>query len=261
MYLVIDKDFLQGSRLETIQQLAIEHQLIMTHGLFFELLTGEPEERAKCFSHLPKVENPLLRCEPTGKLIQNEIASKRPSSSSDYFLSKDFHFNPNMCRPDYNIESVHPKALAEWRQQNNARVQAFLSNAQTLPHLFPGIIKDTGHGIIGRLVQDTIMRLSTNHSEIKRVFELIRSTEYPSPEEIDDQWVLFRDLQTQLLYLLRYLLDFGVSPIAINFENIEHDLHDMECCVIGSFTMKIATRDKKLKGMYEKICPKGEIVS
>ena len=76
--IVIDKSFLQGKRKEEIQSLYNEgYSLLMTQGLIFEILTTDDQERAKCFKHIPEIENPFVLLNSYLILLNFEINTKK----------------------------------------------------------------------------------------------------------------------------------------------------------------------------------------
>ena len=58
--IVIDKSYLQGTKAAQIRQLALDHRLLMSYALFYELLTTKPECRCQCFSKFPNDNNPIV---------------------------------------------------------------------------------------------------------------------------------------------------------------------------------------------------------
>lgn len=77
---VIDKTVLQGGSKARLQSLFLNHRVLMTQALFYELLTTEPAKRARCIGRLPVIENPVVLIHNVGPILRWEVDHRRPLS-------------------------------------------------------------------------------------------------------------------------------------------------------------------------------------
>src|SRR5690242_3628642 len=69
---VLDKNFLQGSKSAEIRRMAEIHRLLMCDALFYELIDNA-RMRATCFRKFPETANPVELISNPGPLMRREI--------------------------------------------------------------------------------------------------------------------------------------------------------------------------------------------
>lgn len=76
--LVLDKDYLQGSKPAAIEQLCRDYCVLMPEALFFELLTCSAAVRAS-FAKFPAQDNPVALMPRVSELVRFEWKKRRPA--------------------------------------------------------------------------------------------------------------------------------------------------------------------------------------
>jgi len=257
----MDKSYLQGGSKKDLEHLFSTYRVVMPHGLFYELLTGNAKASANCWSHIPQGNNPLELCKPIGVLLRYEIENLRPASIDDFFLNISFRFNAGLKEPDFDLGSEQRKVLDEWEQQVLQHVDWFLNSAQVVHTFFPDLLNTSNAKIDGSAIKEAKREVSSNISLVKKIFAIIRNKNHPLPDQIDEDWAFFRWTQVRLIYSLNYLDAYGIGPVNVPKVKVEHDLHDMEYCIIGALIGKMASRDRELQDNFRLVCPNGTIIS
>lgn len=80
MRIVLDKSYLYGAGAKRMEKFCSSYETLMPESLFYELLTTSPDNRAKCFSNLPKRDNPLILVKNIGFILRYEVEKKVPFS-------------------------------------------------------------------------------------------------------------------------------------------------------------------------------------
>ena len=81
---------------------------------------------------------------------------------------------------------------------------------------------------------------------------------FPSSEDIDPSWAIYRRLQLVLITGLHYIEKHG-PQFDLEFEQIDHTVLDMEYCWVGVLAGAIATRDNFVADTFFLLRPDGEL--
>ncbi len=138
MNVVIDKSFLQGGSKDRLQSLFENHRVLMTQALFYELLTTEPAERARCFRRIPAIENPVVLVYNVGPILRWEVKYHRPLSNiGDMAIDECFQFNPGLLNEDFDMGEEQARHLEKWRKEMSVSVSDFADHCRKVTVRFP----------------------------------------------------------------------------------------------------------------------------
>lgn len=140
MKIVVDKSYLHHVGPKKMRELCTSYQGLMPESLFYELLTTSPENRAKCFGNIPKIENPLLLVRNIGFILRTEVEEKAPFTDimkASYPIQ--YVFNKNLVNPHHEFTAEQKSSIANWRKDIGARVEDFKQKAVVVSGWFPRV--------------------------------------------------------------------------------------------------------------------------
>jgi hypothetical protein len=269
--IVIDKSFLQGTPAKQVHALASEHRLLMSDALLYELLTTKEKERRECFSKLPDGLNPVDFVSHIGTLMRMEIETQKPSgcpSSNKEDIS--FFFNDRLKSGNYVYPDEVQAAIDEETVRLKNSIDSFIKKAGCIPSLFPDIMKESQtEKDAARLdAEKTIASPGALLPFLEQLKSPSDKEVLPSISSINEDWVIYRWLQVQLLFAIdlhmryqgkiRQFLDSSRSDSKV-LEKLEHDVLDAEVLMLGCLERAFATQEKKLKSWFGCLCPKGTL--
>jgi hypothetical protein len=264
---VLDKNFLHGSKKTRIHDLSKTHRMIVSEALFYELLTTSERERILCFSKFPSVDNPVDLVSHIGALMRIEIETHRPSGKpSTHREQINFQFNPHLLNLKYELPEDARLAIEEQTAQLHADVQSFIERASLIESFFPNLL-------IGSDSQRFQEREQAERAiaEPGSLLPFYASLEPPPGQValppatiVNENWALYRWLQVQFLFALDLYVRYGgavpdnLSPAT--YEKIEHDVLDAQLMMLGCLEGAFATNEKKLVRWWRLICPSGTLL-
>lgn len=267
--LLIDKNFLQGSKSTDIQRLMETHRLMMADTLFYELITSPEPGRSRCFAKLSQAENPVDLVNHLGGLLNHELHTHTPSGKPSANLETlRVRFNDALASCDYVLPSYAIEAIKEEEAQLCSEVDSLLKLVETVPTIFPDLLKGSD---AERVIQRANVEcaIANDTAGIRKMYaSFIPRPDAPAPPDaqlIDQHWALYRWLQVRLLFVVDIYCRYGGNapkyPVGRIFEKLEHDLHDAHYLVLGVLEGRFATREKKLQRWFSLLCPKGQLYS
>ena len=260
MKVILDKSYLDGENTENVLQLCNNHTAMMIDSLFYELLTTDKKSRARCFSKIPKKKNPLILIPNVGQYYRHEMENKRPFERIELLKEDiDFNFNEGMSDEKFEVSSEVEELINKDEIETKKSTKAFVDRARVVREFF-GNIETTESLITGVATEESLVREIYNKiipNEDEYFIDRI------SPDQLDSRWVMFRWIQTQVIYGLmfneRYQGKIPDNLTERSWINAEHDMLDSDYVLFGSMTGAIATKDKKIKKIFIQLCPKGHI--
>lgn len=266
--ILLDKDFLQGSKADDIRRLAGSHQLLMSDVLFYELISSTEPGRSRCFAKLPKTLNPVTLVEHVGGLLKSEIVTRRACGKpSDHSLDIRFSFNADLASPGYRLPDYAAETVREQTEELRAYVASFLDRVRLIPRLIPNLL--SGSDAKRKLSRESAeVFIATEIDEILKFYGRLEAPvgelPFPPAEIVTEGWALFRWQQVQLLFALDAYCRFNGSVPDVLFgkayEKVEHDVLDAQYLILGTLEGAFATREKKLQRWFSLLCPTGRLV-
>lgn len=267
--LLIDKNFLQGSKSSEIQRLMETRRLLMADTLFYELLSSAEPGRSRCFAKLPAIENPVDLVNHVGGLLKREIRSHRPCGKPSENLEElRFRFNHALASPNFALPTDVIEAIQEEEAQLHIEVESLLALVETVPTIFPDLLKGSDseranlRTIVESVIADDMDGIRTMYSSLSSPPD---GPALPPAELIDRHWAIYRWLQVRLLFVVDIYCRYGGTvpqhPVGRVFERLEHDVQDAQYLVLGVLEGSFATRERKLQRWFSLLCPEGDLYS
>lgn len=268
---VIDKCFLQGSKVDRIRELCLSHNVLMTDVLFYELISSSEPHRSRCFAKFPPCENPVTLIQHTGALLRKEINSHIPSGKpSENPEDIRYRFHPDLATGKYAFPEATMVALEEENSKTHGNVVSFIQRTQVIAEVFPTLL--SGSDADRENAKDEAIRIiATDTASVLKFYSALESPpgEKPLPpaEIVTPGWTLFRWVQVQLLMSMDVFFRYRgkiPEPSALThrwYEKIEHDLLDAEYLVLGVLEGSFATTERKLQKYWQMLRPDGVLMS
>lgn len=234
--------------------------------LFFEMLSSEEPGRSRTFMKFPQSENPVIVVPNLGELLRYEFKHHRGSGPPSAH-AKDFHyrFNPGLARPDYKLTAEAQSILDNELTRLEGEVLSFIQLVNTAPQMFPDAFTGSAQSRTDARRQIEA-ELATGEPIIRLYSQLDAPPGVeapPSPSEIDPTWALFRSLQVKLLATLDLAVRHGpVREVAKGelHEKMEHYMLDSQYAVLGALEGGLATCDKWMRDIFQKMRPDGRLM-
>lgn len=267
MNVILDKSYLDGETSEKVFSLCERHTVMMPDVLFYELLTTDDVSRVRCFSKIPRRENPLVLIPNVGQYLRFEMERKTPCYPI-HMLQEDiqYKFNDSLREKGF----VLSPELQLLRQKHEAEVKEDTKRFVSRSFEVLGFFKETeglDNTAVVDQVESLIDRVATDHRLVQRLYDIVipaGDQYFPyrvAPERLGKKWAIYRWVQTQIIYGLMFFKKYkgGVpaTPSDKFWRGAEHDMIDAHYVLLGSLVGAIATRDHTIRDIFKKICPKG----
>ncbi|MDB5874600.1 MAG: hypothetical protein JWQ07_4042 [Ramlibacter sp.] len=261
---VLDKNYLQGSRKQDILALSQTHQLVMSGALFYELITTSELQRRRCFGKLPATENPVELVDHVGELLRRELKTGEPCGKpSANSLGIRFRFNPGLVEDGYQLPESALEALRDEAVGLAAESERLLQLSETIPSLFTGLL--AGNTEIRQQQRVNAEAAIADVSQIMTFYRGLASPDprspFPSADIVGPEWGHIRWVQIQMLFALDLHLRYqGCVRTELTDkvqERLEHDVHDAQHLALGVLEGAFATREKKLVRWWRLLRPDG----
>lgn len=257
MDIVLDKSFLCGARTEQVHNLCRESNVLMPESLFYEILATTPRDRAACFRKLPDVDNPVVLIPGVGALLKFEAANRVPCKPiTQAAINLRYQFNQKLRNEEYILPRDQAKVLDEWQEEIRNDVQGFKERSARLYHWFPDLAQYRP-GQKSSIVPAARDVIANDEKFVRKIYDEIRHPAFPESDLIGPAWTFFRWVQIHFLAAVEYIRRFGPGNTSQSAKQIEHDVLDIEYCVIGVQAGAIASRDNGIISMFKKVCPGG----
>jgi hypothetical protein len=260
--IVLDKCFLQGSSAIAIRELALSNRLLVSDGLFYELLSGSEPGRSRCFAKFPEGENPVDLVSHIGTLANIEINTHRRSGPpSENKEPIRFQFNTSLTSPGFKMPSQAKEAIDELFVQLREDSQGILDLAPSCADFFPGIL--SGSDQKRRMKWLDAERLIALPGSLIPFLETLKADlSLPPVEAMDETWAIYRHLQVKMLFALElHFTHQGKTPSLspTGWTRLEHDVLDAQVLSLGCLEGAFATRETKLIRWFKLLCPDGKL--
>ena len=257
---VIDKSFLQGAPRDTLRSLFNNNRVLMTHGNFYELLTTNPVERARCFKRIPAIENSVERVEPVGSILRWEVKNQEPLLNINHVIIQgSFNFNPKLINESFNMGEEQIRKTEDWKREVSSKVKDFAEHGSQVTVRFPEL-RNYRPGDNTSQIEKIQKRICTNSEFVRELYNR-RDETWPTADRIYEQWALFKWIQIRLMAALDYFRKYGEREMSSETNKIENEYLDLEYCLIGCLVGSIATHDKGMAKRFQALCPSGNVFS
>lgn len=260
MDIVIDKSYLHGAGRQQVENLCRNHKVLMPESLLYELLTTTPEKRVKCFGNFPDIENPVALVPNVGTLLGYEVANNiacKPVTKAA--INVRFQFNSRLRETDYELPKEQAEELKKWKQDARADIEEFKKCSAIVYHWFPSLANYCP-GRPDDVISEAEEAIANDVSIIRKIYNEIRHKSFPPANAIDKNWTLFRWVQCHFLAAIEYIRKYGPNNTSMQAKGIENDFLDIQYCITGIQVGAFASRDEKLKNIFQKICPDGHLL-
>jgi len=261
--LVLDKCYLQAATWQTVCTLAEEHDLVMSGGLFHELLSGNPKGRAKVFSKLPRKDNPVHLVDNLTSLLRHEGQTHTPAGDIlAHTLGLTFRFNDGLRSEDYALPPDAVEGVADNVAMTAALVESYVARTNELVDMFHRVTKGSDDARRNALAE--IEEEIANPENVLAFYRTLSNPELPPADLLTSEWATLRFYQVGLLFSLHTIYRHrGPVPATLSpreFERLEHDIHDSVALILGTLSGALATDEKKLQRWFRLLRPDGLLI-
>lgn len=261
MEIVLDKSYLYGVSSRKMADLCSSYQVLMPEALFYELLTADPENRAKCFANLPDIDNPLVLVKNVGFIFRAEVEKKVPFADiKDVSVNIRYFFNRNLTNPDNNFSNEQKQSISKWRTDINSRIEDFKQKAAVVSGWFPKV-KDFKAGSNPQPIKEAKLMVCRDSNVVRKIYDQIRHDSFPATETVDERWALFREIQVYVLAALDYVCMYGDNNAEAVSSKIENEYLDLEYCITALLVGALASRDNGMIKRFKSIKPDGAVIN
>ncbi|MBM4066432.1 MAG: hypothetical protein FJ266_12465 [Planctomycetes bacterium] len=245
MEIILDKSYLQAAKEKEISSLCNEHFIIFPEELLYELVTTKETALFACFKHLPDQSNPVALMPRLAKLIQYELGLQRPCTPlRDRIFNVEYDFNRALRSGTYAFTNEMKSDIAKWKNEIVEDTTLFIKQCQSIDLWFPKL-KDINSGLPDDFFTEP-RALARDRNFVRAVYaKLNKPVEYPDPSIIDEQWAVFRSLQTDLMAGILYAQKYGTCKSSCLPKAPEHDYIDLQLVVLSCLAGGIASRDER----------------
>jgi hypothetical protein len=260
MNVVLDKSYLRGAGNKKVRDLCESHNL-MPESLFYELLTTkEEEDRAKCFSNLPDIDNPVILVQGVAALFRFEISKKSPIRSvKDMSIEVPYVFNKRLKCLGFQFTDEQKHTISEWQTDVASRIEGFKEKPACVSGWFPRI-RGYKPGMDTEDIDDAKSAICEDHGIVREIYKAIRPSTFPEPELLTDEWALFRYLQVHVFAALEYVRMFGDGNATAISSKIENEMLDLDYCVTALMVGALASYDTGLIEKFTRLRPTGTVI-
>lgn len=258
---VLDKDYLQGSKPAAIEQLCRDYCVLMPEALFFELLTCGRAIRSQCYAKFPAQDNPVALMPLVGKLIRFEWKKRKPARPlyAHRLLKESFRFNARLAAGDLEFTSGHERGIAAWRRDVDKDADRHVELCRTIHRIFPGIVGKSGRARASGIA-DARSMVANHLPMVREACRTFGHRLFPQAPDFDGRWVFFRWMQVHLLACLKHVSRRGIDKPPLDRQELEHDVIDMQYQILGTLVGRLASRDGNVKKVVSELLPDAVIL-
>ncbi|HEX6901263.1 MAG TPA: hypothetical protein VF789_16180 [Thermoanaerobaculia bacterium] len=258
--IVLDKSYLQGASAGSIHSLCATFRVIMPGALFFELLTGDPVERARCFAKFPQVMNPVEIVEHVGRLLRFEASKKKPAPPLYERRHRMlFNFNTKLTDSTFVPTPEQQKGIGSWEKEVEREVDSFRERVALSHRWFPSIESASNRDRPG-VIKEIQALVARDPKLVRKLYSSIRTKFFPRSAQLDSRWAFFRWMQVHVIGALDHVSRYGVGSDLTGARNLENEVVDLQYRIMGVLAGAIATRDKKCQEVFQMLRPDGLLV-
>jgi len=201
MEIVLDKSYLYGAGPKKITDLCTSYRVLMPEALFYELLTASSENRAKCFSNLPAIDNPLLLVKNVGAILRAEVHKVAPFVDiKEVSINIRYAFNRRLIHPDFKLTDGQKHTISEWRKDIKSRTEDFKQKAAIVSGWFPKV-KGFKAGSDPQPIEEAKLLVCRDSNVVRKIYDQIRHDSFPAT----DRWMSVGhcSARSRCMFLLR----------------------------------------------------------
>jgi hypothetical protein len=181
-----------------------------------------------------------------GAILRWEVENQRPLSSiDDLVMSERFQFNPGLVDEDFDLGESQVSAIENWRKERSVRVHDFADHCSKIPIRFPEL-KGYRPGTTTTYIERIKKRICTEPGFVRELYRGGRGGTWPTKEQIDERWSIYRWLQIRVVAALDYFRKYGERDVSSETTKVENEYLDLEYCLVGCLVGAIATKDSGL---------------
>lgn len=134
------------------------------------------------------------------------------------------------------------KHVENWNKEVSTAVGSFAEHCSKITVRFPEL-KGYQPGKNTADIEKINNRICTDTGFVRQLYSG-QKRGWPTADEIDERWALYRWLQIRVLAALEYFRKYGERNASLATVNIEHDYRDLEYCLVACMVGALATSDK-----------------
>jgi hypothetical protein len=139
-----------------------------------------------------------------GAILRWEVENQRPLSSiDDLVMSERFQFNPGLVDEDFDLGESQVSAIENWRKERSVRAHDFADHCSKIPIRFPEL-KGYRPGTTTTYIERIKKRICTEPGFVRELYRGGRGGTWPTKEQIDERWSIYRWLQIRVVAALDY---------------------------------------------------------
>ena len=257
MQVVIDKSYLQGASESTFRNLCVEHTVLFTETLLYELLTTENKavQRA-CFDKFAEKDGSMVLIPRTGPLFRYEIEHNRAATPlTEHRVQATVE---SLVSGVFGHSEDQQRASADWGAEVQREVETFHQVATGVAAWCPPLRSARG-SVLNAACEDLKRQACDDADVVRKVYGSLELEGFPRAALLDPSWALFRWTQMHLLFGLDYIRRYGFADLAAIPARVEHDIHDLQYAVFGTLCGGLATRDGDIERNFSMACPGGAV--
>lgn len=272
--IIVDKSYAQGAG--SLLALHGERDLVFPDAFFFEVASTNPRARARCLDKLREIHRAgVLHVAPNvGELLRKEILSLSPAGAPSENLIRGLPLDEFFGMQFEDLAQARRDALRQTEQQFWQDVDGLVERANALLGRFRGTCEGTtrqrkeacdrakqtiahDQGFVSAFFNDFVCG-GDRSGPMARILAAIGQSKI-----FDPRWTIYRWVQVQLLYGLDFAERRGCLDsrelTGAQRERLQHDVIDMEYLILGVLQGALASRDKRMRGMFALLCPQGTL--
>lgn len=237
---VLDKSYLQGCRLNDLEEITKENRILLTAELIYEI-SSSPDLK-KCFKKLLPIRESIDLIEHLGKMFEFEMINDHPCTPFEK------HFLKGELNPRFNFKfNKHGKKRID-------DMEKYLEKEK--PFSFENMVLEMKNLLDYYDPEDFKKKVI-----ILSIYSKLFNPSFPSVKKINENWAIFRKLQIDLLAAKEYLNSFRNEEFSINPKRKAHNQVDFRICIFGLLCKAIASNDSLINRYFKFFCPEGVVYS
>lgn len=266
MNVIIDKSWLTQINKRDIAVFAKSKLLILIDALGYELFsTDRSNDKRKrqinsLWQKLYFVRNSVRLTWALGYYINQEIEGCYPIYNlEDLFLPVQFEPHTDLLEGSAVYSDQEIEALLKHKDHYEISGVKFYKEASAGVHnylpelrkLKPGHSRDDIISIYKKVINDKDFVLY--------VYNDIRPKNFPLTNKLDENWIIYRWVQSRLLYGIDYIRKYGADNFEINTPKFINTTIDMDYVILSVLADGIASVDDDLVFIFKLMYPKKAI--
>ena len=274
---IVDRSYIQGADVHSLLELQEDWNLLFPDAFFFEVASTDGTARERCLAKLREVHRAgrLFVAPNMGELLRREIhALTRAGVPSDH-LVEGLDIDTFLGSRFHDLSRVRREVLQSTEVDLDRAIDGLVARAGTLQGRFRGTCEGTTEERkeAHRRARETVARDKDFISQFFADFVCQDTHAVPGAPllatiarngRLGPEWTIYRWVQAQLLYGLDLTERNGPSarePVTPKQrERLQHDVLDLEYLVLGALQGALATKDKRMRGMFRLLRPDGALL-